>query len=175
LCPYLVDNPSDIAADPARWIRENNGLYTPINYEIQKRIDPTRSDALANVSNRGITGAAEKTLITGLIITGGEPRNVVVRALGPSLSAIGVRQAAANPKIEVYMGSERIAVNADWATDERANSLRASYPSLAPTNRKEAALLLTLPPGAYTLHGINEDGSEAVILIEAYDVDANVR
>ena len=127
---------------------------------------------MANVSNRGMTGAGEKTLITGLIITGGEPRNVVVRALGPSLSAAGVQQAAANPKIEVYRGSTRVASNADWRSDARADVLRNSYAALAPTDDREAALFLTLFPGAYTLHGINEAGTEGVVLLEAYDVEA---
>ncbi|MEO5721249.1 MAG: hypothetical protein ABIR71_07250 [Chthoniobacterales bacterium] len=78
-----------------------------------RAIDPNRKDALANVSNRGLSGAGEKRLITGLIISGGEPRNVVLRVLGPILSAAGVQQVAANPKIEVYRGSTRVASNAD--------------------------------------------------------------
>jgi hypothetical protein len=111
-------------------------------------------------------------LITGFIITGGEPRNVVVRALGPSLSASGVHQVAANPKIAIYRGSTRIATNADWKSDPQHDSLAQNYPSLAPTNDKEAALLLTFSPGSYTVQGINEDGTEGIILLEAYDVDS---
>ncbi len=171
-CPPLIANPSDIAADPVQWIQRNGNGYGPIRYAIQRRVDPSKRDAMANVSNRGMTGAGEKTLITGLIITGGEPRNVVVRALGPSLSAAGVQQAAANPKIEVYRGSTRVASNADWQSDARADVLRNSYPALAPTNEREAAMFLTLLPGAYTLHGINEAGTEGVVLLEAYDVDS---
>ncbi len=165
-------HPSDIAGDPAQWIANNGTYYFPTKYYIVREVDPARKDALANVSNRGVAGVAEKTLITGLIITGGEPRNVVVRALGPSLSAAGVQQAAANPKIELYRGSTRVASNADWQSDARADVLRNSYPALAPTNGREAAMFLTLLPGAYTLHGINETGTEGVVLLEAYDVDA---
>jgi len=97
----------------------------------------------------------------------------VVRAIGPSLTSRGIQQAAGNPKIEVYSPSgRRIAVNADWKSDPRASLLSASYPALVPESDKEAAMLLTLSPGAYTLHGINEDGTERVMLLEAYDVDA---
>jgi hypothetical protein len=128
---------------------------------------------MANVSNRGLTGAGEKRLITGFIITGGEPRNLVVRAMGPSLSAAGVQQVAANPRLELYSPSgQRIATNADWKSDHRASQLSGSYPSLAPSNDKEAAMLLTLLPGAYTLQGVNEDGTEGIMLLEAYDVDS---
>jgi hypothetical protein len=172
MCPFLIDYPADIAANPEEWIRQNGNLYNPEYWEIQDRIDPTKPDAMANVSNRGLTGAGEKTLITGFIITGGEPRNVVVRALGPSLSASGVQQVAANPKIVIYRGSTRIATNADWKTDSRSIYLSQNYPSLAPTNDREAALLLTLLPGSYTVQGINEDGTEGIMLVETYDVDS---
>lgn len=172
LNPNRDSTPSDIAADPAEWIKLHGDRYHPRAFSVLREVDPSKKDAMANVSNRGATGAGENTLITGLIITGGEPRNVVVRALGPSLRSSGVQQVAANPRIDLYAGSTRIATNADWKTDRRANSLAQSYSSLAPTNDKEAALLLTLVPGSYTLQGINEDGTEGVLLLEAYDVDS---
>jgi hypothetical protein len=171
-CPDLIAKPSDIAANPDEWIKQNGTRYTPIRYSIQRRIDPTSRDAVANVSNRGITGQGERKLITGLIITGGTPRNIVIRALGPSLVSAGVRQAAANPKLEVYQGSARIATNADWKEDARSNFFAQNFPGLVPTNDKEAALWLTLFPGTYTMQATNEDGSEGIVLIEAYDVDS---
>lgn len=171
-CADLIANPSDIAADPDAWIRQNGNRYTPEYYEIHHQIDPSKKDAMVNVSNRGLTGAGEKTLITGLIITGGEPRNVVLRALGPSLSASGIQQVAGNPRLVVYQGSTVVAGNRDWKKDLRASELSDKYPSLAPTNDKEAAMLLTLLPGAYTLQGISEDGTEGIMLLEAYDVDS---
>jgi hypothetical protein len=170
-CPFLIAKPSDIAANPNEWIRLNGTLYTPIRYSIERRIDPAKRHAMANVSNRGVTGQGERKLITGLIISGGTPRNIVVRVLGPSLSSAGVRQAAANPKLEVYQNGTRIATNADWKDDRRADFLAQNFPSLIPANDKEAAVWLTLFPGSYTIHATNEDGTEAVALIEAYDVD----
>lgn len=165
-------HPSDIAANPEQWIAQNGDRYFAQRYYIRQQIDPSKPDALLNVSNRGITDGGEKTLITGFIVKGGEPRSVVVRALGPSLSASGVQQVAANPKIAVFQGSRRIAENADWKTDARADDLSESYPELAPADDNEAALLLTLLPGAYTLHGLNEDAAEGIVLLEAYDVDS---
>ena len=171
-CPSLVANPSDIDANPGEWIKQNGNIYTPIYYHILRRIDPSQRTSMANVSNRGLTGAGERTLITGLIIKGGEPRNVVVRALGPSLSANGIQQAARNPKLVVHREGTPLTENSDWKEDSRANELVQKYPTLAPSNDKEAAQLLTLLPGAYTLQGINEDGTEGIVLLEAYDVDS---
>jgi hypothetical protein len=175
MCPYLIAKPSDIAANPEEWIRQNGNGYTPTGYSIQRRIDPGNRDAIANVSNRGVTGAGERTLITGLIVTGGTPRNIVIRALGPSLRSVGVQQAVANPKLEVYQGSTRIAANADWKSDGRASSLAENFPSLAPSDDKEAALWLALLPGNYTIQATNEEGTEGIVLIEAYDADSSPR
>jgi hypothetical protein len=179
--PQVVDpnydaDPSDIAVNPEQWILDNGPEYTPRDYFINRQVDPSKKDTMANVSNRGFTGTGEKTLIAGFIITGGEPRNVVVRALGPSLSAFGVQQVVENPKIEVYSPSgERIEANADWKSDHRADQLSASYPSLAPLNEKEAAMLLTLLPGTYTLQGTDENVTEGVMILEVYDVDSATR
>jgi hypothetical protein len=173
MCPFLIAHPSEIAADPQEWIQQNGKVYTPIGYDIVHRIDPSQRSSVANVSNRGLTGTGERTLITGLIIKGGEPRNVVVRALGPSLSASGIQAAAGNPRLVVHREGEPVASNSDWKQDLRTDELIKKHPSFAPTNDKEAALLLTLLPGAYTLQGINEDGAEGIVLLEAYDVDSS--
>jgi hypothetical protein len=171
-CGLYISAPSDIAVDPQGWISRNGDYYFPRYYEVKGEVHPSNADALANVSNRGVSGTGEKTLIAGLIITGGEPRNVIVRALGPSLSAQGIQQPASNPRIDVYDGvGRRIGTNTDWKTDARAAALSASYPALAPPSDQEAALWLTLLPGNYTLQGTNEDGTEGVMLLEAYDVD----
>jgi len=170
-CPFLVANPSDIAANPEQWINENK-VYTPIRYQIIRRVDPSQRTSMANVSNRGLTGSRERTLITGLIIKGGEPRNVVVRALGPSLSSSGIQQAAGNPRLVVHREGTVSTGNSDWRKDSRADELVQKYPTLVPLHDNEAAQLLTLLPGAYTLQGINEDGTEGIVLLEAYDVDS---
>lgn len=172
MCPDLIAKPSDIAGDPNDWIRQNGSRYTPEYFKIDAQVDPKRRSEMANVSNRGAAGSGEKTLISGFIISGGEPRNILVRALGPSLATEGIQQPATNPQVELRDASGEVANNTDWKLDIRTNELSAAYPALAPGNEKEAAMLLTLAPGAYTVQGSSEDGSEGVMLIEAYDLDA---
>jgi hypothetical protein len=162
----------DIAANPDDWIRRYGDRIGFEHYFIVQQIDPNSRDAVANVSNRGVAGSGERRLITGLIVTGGTPRNIVMRALGPSLTAVGIQQPAANPKLEVYHGSTRIASNSDWKSDSRAQFFAQNFPSLVPSNDKEAALWLTLFPGSYTIQAVNEDGSEGIVVVEAYDVDS---
>jgi hypothetical protein len=170
VCPYLIANPSDIAADPNEWITRNGDGYTPINYYIAGEIDPSQSSHVANVSSRSFTGQGERTPITGFIINGGEPHNVIVRGIGPSLAPSGVEQPATNPKIDLYQGSTHLFQNTDWRRDSSASIIINSYPSLAPSNDKEAALYLTLLPGAYTVLTSNEDAGDGVVLTEVYDV-----
>ena len=170
--PNTTTDPSDIEANPEQWVAQHGHRYFPTRYYIRTEIDPAKRDAMANVSNRALAGPGEKTLITGFIISGGQPRTVVVRALSPSLSAAGIQQPASNPKLDVFRGSANIASNLDWKQGARADSLAEWYPAVAPTNENEAALLLTLLPGAYTLHGANEEPAEGIAVLEVYDVDA---
>jgi hypothetical protein len=168
-CPSLVANPSEIEAS----LPDGDGAeYRPQYYEVKGQIDPAKPDLLANVSNRATVGAGEKAPISGFIITGGQPRNLVLRVLGPSLSAAGVQQPASDPRFELYRGNTLVARNDDWRSDLRAQSLQNKYPTLAPTNDKEAAMLITLLPGAYTIRGLSNGAAGEVILMEAYDVDS---
>ncbi len=169
IIPNLDANPSDIAVNPDEWISKNGDIYTPRHYQITTAIDPTQIGLVVNVSNRGLTGQGENTLITGFVVQGGEPRNVVVRMLGPTLQNNGIQRVATNPAIELYQGSVKIAANADWMTDARADVLKQT--GLQPASEKEAALYLTVLPGAYTVHASNEDAGEGIALIEVYDVD----
>lgn len=166
--PRVAARPSDIAKDLPSW---NGRRYEPQFYEVKGRINPAQADAVANVSNRAAIGAGERAPISGFIVTGGQPRNLVLRVLGPSLSAAGVQQPASDPRFELYRGNTLVARNDDWRSDLRAQSLQNKYPTLAPTNDKEAAMLITLLPGAYTIRGLTNGAAGEVVLMEAYDVD----
>jgi hypothetical protein len=171
-CALLVAKPSEIAADPNTWIQQNGDAYEPRFFQVAGQIDPFQPDAVGNVSNRGRTGSGEGTLISGFIIQGGQPRNVFIRGLGPSLAAFGIQQFAADPKIQVFSSARKIAENDNWQSDVRANELMQHYPDLVPSDAREAALLLALMPGSYTVIGLNQAGADAVELLEVYDVDA---
>jgi len=185
LDPRLDSNPSDIAADPNAWIARYGNRYTPRYYHIISGLDPVLLGLVVNVSNRAQTGTGENTSITGFMVQGGEPRNVVIRALGPSLRTSGIVNVAANPSIEVFRGPTqlspylpsfdasrgptKIASNGDWRKGARSRLLTRLH--LEPSDEKEAALYLTLLPGSYTVHTVNEGGRQGVAVTEVYDVD----
>ena len=137
------------------------GTYTVASFK------QSLAHRMANISTRGLVGPGQGQLIGGFIITGG-PTTVVVRALGPSLTAAGVSPVVANPSLQLYAGGTLLASNDDWQTNANAAQLTAS--TLAPTNPLESALLVRLEPGPYTTVVTNSDGSMAIALVEVYEL-----
>ena len=84
-----------------------------------------------NLSARGFVSGGDNVLIGGFIISGTEPKTIVLRALGPSLSAFGVPDVLGDPVLSVYDSSHTlVATNDDWQTDIGAAFIVAN--ALAP-------------------------------------------
>jgi hypothetical protein len=105
---------------------------------------------LVNISSRGQVLTGHEVMIGGFIIQGSTSQTVVVRARGPSLTALGVPGALGNPTLQLVRSSDgaTIAINDDWASASNALQLQSS--GFAPSHSLEAAILITLQPGAYT-------------------------
>jgi hypothetical protein len=109
----------------------------------------------------------DKVLIGGFIITGTEPKTVIVRGMGPSLPVAG---ALADPVIEVHGPSgEFLGSNDNWRDAATMQQIRDS--GLAPSNDLESALWGTINPGAYTVILSGKDGGTGVGSVEVYDLD----
>jgi hypothetical protein len=98
----------------------------------------------------------------------------MIRAVGPTLSAFGVPGVLVDPYLRIYRGSELIAENNDWGkvsstTMIAAISTQVGAFALPPTSR-DAVVLMTLEPGAYTAQISGNDGSSGVALVEIYEV-----
>jgi hypothetical protein len=124
---------------------------------------------LANISTRMQVLTGDNVLIGGFIIGGPAPKTVVVRARGPSLTALGVPGALANPVLNLYSGQTVIASNDDFGTAPNAAQLQAS--GFAPSNALESAILVTLNPGPYTAIVSGAGGATGVGIIEVFEVD----
>ncbi len=123
---------------------------------------------LANISTRGRVEPGDNALIGGFILGGAHSSQVVVRALGPSLSAHGIADALVNPTLELYNHhGTLIYANDDWRSDQAAQIIAVS---LAPSDERESAMIATLPPGNYTAIVHGTENSTGVCLVEAYDV-----
>jgi hypothetical protein len=119
---------------------------------------------LVNVSTRLRVQTGDNVLIGGFIV-GPEGGTVVVRGIGPSLSAYGVAGVLEDPIIYLSDSTGRsIGINDNWRTDFSSGSLGP----LSPTNDLESALFRSLEPGAYTVVLANKDGGTGVGLVEVY-------
>jgi CSLREA domain-containing protein len=125
----------------------------------------------ANISTRLLVETGDNVLIGGFIITGTQPKKVIVRAIGPSLPLGGV---LADPVLELHGPGAFVTItNDNWRSNQEAEIIATGIP---PTNDLESAIVATLPANnsAYTaiVRGVN-DGT-GIGLVEAYDLDRTV-
>jgi outer membrane protein assembly factor BamB/subtilisin family serine protease len=127
---------------------------------------------LINVSARAQVDTGGGILIAGFVISGNVPKTVLIRAIGPSLTQFSVPGVLADPRLDLYRGDTRIQSNDNW---DGTVALAAAFASvgafpLSPATSKDAALLVTLPPGSYTAQVSGVGNTTGVALIEIYEV-----
>jgi photosystem II stability/assembly factor-like uncharacterized protein len=124
-----------------------------------------------NVATRG-TVVPSDPLIGGFVISGTAQKNVLIRAVGPTLSSFGVTAALADPVLTVYDSRNVIvATNSSWGTNSNVTALvsatlRSGFPLTA--GSKDCALYLTLAPGSYTAIIRSASNATGTVLFEAY-------
>jgi hypothetical protein len=136
------------------------GTYTPA--------DPR----LVNISARVQVGTGGNILIAGFVIGGSTARTVLVRASGPALVPFGVTGTLPDPELQLFSGSTLLASNSGWGGTTEVSSTASSVGAFgwsSPTSN-DSALLLTLPPGAYTAQVSGASGDTGVALVEIYEV-----
>lgn len=121
---------------------------------------------LINLSTRGPVLTGDNVMIGGFIIGGSTAKTVLIRAVGPNLANYGVPDVLANPKLDLYAGQTVIASNDDWGTAANAAAIAAT--GLAPVSPRESAILMTLPPGAYTAIVSGVGGGTGVGIVEVF-------
>lgn len=125
------------------------------------------SGQLRNISTRLRVQTGENVLIGGVIVTGTDPKKVILRAIGPSLSQF-FAGALADPKLQLYQGGTLLAENDNWKDSQQAEIEASTIP---PTNDLESAIVRTLAPGLYTAVMSGKNGGTGIGVVEAYDLD----
>jgi hypothetical protein len=110
-------------------------------------------------------------LIAGFILTGTDPKQVIVRGLGPTLGQppFNVPNALQNPVLELHLPTSVI-TNDDWQSAANANQIPTSPVDYRPPNSLESAILITLQPGAYTAIMSGKNSTTGNGLVEVYDL-----
>jgi hypothetical protein len=132
---------------------------------------------ITNLSTRRVIESGNN-LLAGVVVGGATPKRFLVRAVGPGLAAFGVEGALADPVLRILSSTgAELARNTDWrAASNRAELAAASSAvgafALSDANR-DAALIVSLPPGSFTLDVSSETGAKGVVLAELYSLETN--
>lgn len=132
-------------------------------------LDSNSGTQLGNISTRGFVAGGDRVMIAGFILAGGSGgAKVIVRAIGPSLTAAGIEHALADPILQLYdSNGVAIAFNDNWKTMQQTE-IEAT--GIAPSDERESAIVASLPAGPYTAMLASRDGSSGVGLIEVYNL-----
>jgi hypothetical protein len=123
---------------------------------------------LANIATRGFVNTGDNVMIGGFIVGGTQPANVLVRAIGPSLTAFGVQGALQDTSLELHdQNGTGVISNDDWRSTQEAQIIATTIP---PSNDRESAILATLVPGNYTAIVRGANNTIGLALIEAYNL-----
>jgi hypothetical protein len=136
------------------------GTYTPA------------SPRLINISARVQVGTSGNILIAGFVIGGSTSKTVLIRASGPALIPFGVTGTLPDPQLQLFSGSTVLGTNYGWGGNFQVAATAASVGAFAWGNAlsNDSALLITLPPGAYTAQVSGASGDTGVALVEVYEV-----
>ncbi|MDP9098345.1 MAG: fibronectin type III domain-containing protein [Verrucomicrobiota bacterium] len=128
------------------------------------------SRQLLNIATRVEVLGGEQVLIGGLIVSGSDPKKVIIRGIGPSLSLNGP---LADPTLELHQGSVTLSTNDNWkVNDQTGQSQEAEVraTTVPPGNDLESAIVTTLTPGSYTAILAGKNGGTGVGVIEVFDL-----
>jgi hypothetical protein len=137
---------------------------------------------LINISNRGYVGTGDNIMIPGFVVSHEGPKTLLIRVVGPTLGdpPYNVPGVLADPMLSIFRHDfvnntdDLILTNDDWSTGPGAQRTRDvaaqvfAFP--LPEGSADAAFVVTLNPGVYTVHARGEDDTEGVALVEVYAV-----
>jgi hypothetical protein len=173
--PVFVDTPGDVGRFSS--LVQINGKAA-ISYFDNTKLDlkwatvaPPGAKSL-NISTRAQVESGENVLIGGFIITGGAPKKIILRAIGPSIAAgdgTPIPGTLQDPVLELRNTiGELILRNDNWK-DTQQQQIQQSM--LAPTDDRESAIIATLLPGVFTIILSGKGGAEGIAVVEAYDLN----
>src|SRR5204862_972160 len=142
-------------------------------------LSPGTASILANISTRSFVQTGNNLMIGGFIVEGPQPKRVIIRAIGPELSAppFNIPNALANPTLELHDHTGAlIGSNDNWqhtiiggiiTTSQVRNITNSGY---APSDPRESAIIADLPAGSYTAIVRGKNNTCGIAIAEAYDL-----
>ncbi|MDP3069736.1 MAG: immunoglobulin domain-containing protein [Opitutaceae bacterium] len=133
------------------------------------------SPRLLNLSTRGRVDPGEGALFAGFVVTGNAPKRLLVRGIGPALGNFGVGGVLADPVVTLFRDGAVVLENDDWdssaSTSQEIAEAAVSVGAFAlPGGSRDACLLITVPPGAYSARVAGKSNGRGIALVEIYEV-----
>jgi hypothetical protein len=154
-----------------RGVNNSTGIGVVEVYDLDQAAD----SEMANISTRGFVDTGDNVIIGGFILgNSSQESNILVRGIGPSLGAVGIINALANPTLELRNGNGTLlASNDDWKVNDQTQQSQESEiraTTIAPSNDFESAILTTLSPGNYTAVLAGKNSGVGVAVVEVYNL-----
>ncbi len=151
---------------------------SPLNPRRNVRLPSNPSHPhLSNLSARAQGASGADTLIVGATVTGPRPDSLLIRAVGPGLSAFGVANPMSNPRLVIYRGSTVDLDLDDWSQAPTVDALTAATGETGAftlaDNSTDASLLASFAPGSLTAQAVPGEGTAGVVLLELYEADGD--
>ena len=147
-------------------------------------VSAAEQDRVANLSTRTQVGTGANVAVVGFVVGPGPSKSVLIRAVGPGLASFGVAGTLGDPRIDLYDSStpaRLIMSNDNWQTTVAGSQAAtvATFGSVGAFNlgngSRDAALVATLAPGAYTAQVTGVANASGIALVEVYDVTGPAR
>jgi hypothetical protein len=126
---------------------------------------------LVNIAGRLLVGTGNNVGIAGFIMNGGTSKKVLLRAIGPSLSSVGVTNPLQDPVLELHDSTGAVTVNDNWRSSQETEIQQTG---LAPSDNRESAIIATLPPGNSTAVIKGSANGTGIGVVEVYDLQPAV-
>jgi glucose/arabinose dehydrogenase len=151
-------------------VRGKNGATGVALVEVYD-LDSAAAAQLANISTRSFVQTGDKRLIGGFTLGNHIGlAKVIVRAIGPSLTGLGINNTLADPTLELRdSNAALVRANDNWE-DDATQAAQIAASGLAPSNPFESALSVSLLPGAYTAIVGGKNGGTGIGLVEIYNI-----
>jgi uncharacterized protein (DUF1800 family) len=143
-----------------------------VAFSLAASLSPAQSPRLSNLSTRGQVMTAADIMIAGLVVGPGTPNTVLIRAVGPTLSTMGVTGVLATPVLTLFNSAgTAVQSNEGWGNGNATAAIMASAGAFPLTaGSADSAFVVTLPSGSYTAQVTGANGTTGVALLEVYEV-----
>jgi hypothetical protein len=152
----------------ATYDTDSSGGLTGVGNTASATVGSTGTARLINISTRAAIGGTAGTPIPAFVLAGTGTKQMLVRAVGPTLTAFGVTGVLADPRLSLISGTTTVSTNDNWLTTDSATFAASGAFALTAASR-DAALVATIGAGSYSAPVTATDNGSGVALLEVYD------